>query len=100
MPRPSAIWVCDSPNCCRIRRKRGPTNSFLPASAAITASSFCDNNYKITYHTSEDVTIHHQSAASLLYYFQGFAFSSWHVSQCTVTNVDTMTKISDAHLSS
>src|SRR5579863_8110912 len=47
MPRPSAIWVCDSPNCWRIRRKRGPTKSFFPESAGMalfpgsrTAGSF------------------------------------------------------------
>src|ERR1700688_3762747 len=35
MPSPSAIWVCDSPNCCRMRRNLGPTNSFLPESPAM-----------------------------------------------------------------
>src|ERR1700733_5768218 len=35
MPSPSAIWVCDSPSCWRIRRNRGPTNSFLAESPAM-----------------------------------------------------------------
>src|SRR5258708_24340481 len=35
MPSPSAIWVCDSPNCWRMRRKRGPTNNFFPESLGI-----------------------------------------------------------------
>src|SRR5450432_1280822 len=39
MPSPSAIWVCDSPNCWRIRRNLGPTNSFFAESPAITAPS-------------------------------------------------------------
>src|SRR5881227_2445290 len=32
---PAAIWVCDSPSCWRIRRKRGPTNSFRAETTGI-----------------------------------------------------------------
>src|SRR5215469_5829270 len=35
MPSPSAIWVCDRLSCWRMRRKRGPTNSFFPDSEGI-----------------------------------------------------------------
>src|SRR5579883_1659551 len=38
MPSPSAIWVCDRPSCWRIRRKRGPTNSFFPLSLGMAVS--------------------------------------------------------------
>src|SRR5882757_1068774 len=88
MPKPSAIWVCDSPNCCRILRKRGPTNSFLPDSPAI-AAPICDKNYKVTFITRRYVTSHHHSHTSPLYEIRSFAFSFRHVSQRTVTNVDT-----------
>src|SRR5258708_39398446 len=79
MPSPSAIWVCDRPSCCRMRRKRGPTNSFLPVVPGIAGALDCDNIYKITYNTSTYVTQHHHSSASCLSYFGGFAFSSGHV---------------------
>src|ERR1700743_3128457 len=40
MPSPSAIWVCDRPSCWRMRRKRGPTNSFFPESVGMVLSRF------------------------------------------------------------
>src|SRR5258708_24550238 len=68
MPRPSAIWVCESPNCCRILRKRGPTNSFLPALVAIP--SLAEFVTKVTkLHITQvcmlhDITIHTQAACT------------------------------------
>src|SRR6516225_88702 len=41
MPSPSAIWVCDRPSCWRMRRKRGPTNSFFPVSPDTLTSLTC-----------------------------------------------------------
>src|ERR1700712_1611582 len=87
MPKPSAIWVCDSPNCCRIRRNRGPTNSFFPDSPAMLVCSHCDKLDNLTFNTCRDVTTHHHSYTSHLYEIESLAFSSRHVSQRTVTNV-------------
>src|SRR5882757_6085237 len=90
MPSPSAIWVCDRPSCWRIRRKRGPTKSFFPESVAMAGSlnQYCDKSYKITSMTGLYVTRHHHSKSSRLYEIGILAFSSRHVSQCTVKNVD------------